>query len=235
MPKKTITPFTYYSFRYDYEDDVTRDKILAFIKRECPKYAIFDEISSVVEKKHIQGKIGKCISSEQLRKHFKEAFPNLFSKSNYSIKDIKEPENYDSYICKDGVPLLNNVFEDDYIALQKIKHNEIQKKVIAADAKKKTTTFTYDVAKEFVDKYPDQAFQIINEHYEYRCDKSVTESAKKTLLHFLLKRLGKVAKVFDDNVLQRMYNGIKNYIIMTSGRDDVEYNYISTFENRITL
>lgn len=233
MPKTSSTPFTYYSFRYDYPDDITRDKILSFIKRECMKYAIFDEVSTEVGKKHIQGKIGKAISDVQLRKHFKEAFPKMLVKSNYSLGIIKDAEKYDSYICKDGKALINNIFTSEYIDQQVEKHNQIINEIKVKDIKK-SKTFTEDVAIEFTEKYPNLCSLIISEYGEYKPDKSKTEDAKKMLLGFLLKRLGKIAKVFDNNVLQRMYNGLKNYIIMNAS-DEYPSGYIQSFEHKIEL
>lgn len=214
MPKTTTTPFTYYTFRYDYTDDNDVERIKKYVIRDIPKYALFLEISADVKKKHIQGKLGKCISEEQLRKHFKKEFPNLFVKSNYSIKSIKDIEKYDSYICKDGNVLCNNVFTDEYIQEQVEIHKD---NVIAFESKKQkntTETFTQKVFKDFCKEFP---FDVkdIQTRFQMNSDyhKEVYDKACKNLLRYLLKRLGDVVKVFDDTVLQRMYNGLKNSII----------------------
>jgi len=214
MPKTTVTPFTFYSFRFDYDDETIVDKIKGYVIREIPKYALFLEVSQDVKKKHIQGKIGKCISEEQLRKHFKKEFPNVFEKSNYSIKSIKEPENYDSYICKDGNVLCNNVFTDEYIQAQKEKHIELHQKFVSKKEKNLSVTFTQKVFNDFIKECPDEV-QDIQTRYQMNSDyhKDVYDKACKKLLGFLLKRLGDLVKVFDDNVIQRMYNGIKNSIV----------------------
>jgi len=237
MPKHSVTPFTYYTFRFDYDDDMLVDKIKSYVLREIPKYALFLEVSSDVKKKHIQGKLGKAISEEQLRKHFKKEFPNLFVKSNYSIKDIKEPEKYDSYICKDGNVLCNNIFNEQYILDQVALHKE---KITEFETKAKKTiapvTFTEKVFRDFVTQCPHDVTTIQLSYYDYKptdAEKKRNEDACKVLLAYILKRLGKIAKVFDDNVLQRMYNGIKNSIIQLD--DKSAEGFVKKLENRIVL
>ena len=60
---------------------------------------------------------------------------------------------------------------------------------------------------------------------------------QKHLLSFILMRLGKTAKVFDAAVLQRMYNGIKNYILHSDSnpyKTDL-YKHYSYWEKHISL
>lgn len=234
MPKKASTPFTYYTFRYDYTDDNQVEKIKNYIEKEIPKYAIFNEISDVVGKKHLQGKIGKEISEIQLRKHFKAEFPDWFIKSNYSIVRINDEEKYDSYICKGGKVVINNIFTDDYIKEQVEKHKEIVTKGDNKKEKLKTLNFYQQVAVDFVKQYPKECEYI--QWIPYKPDdnnKKLQQDALVTLLDYLLKRLGSLAKEFDDNMLQRKYNGIKNYIIQL----DVEASRAQTnkYKNRIEL
>ena len=235
MPKKTTTPFTYYTFRYDYTDDNVVQKIKQYIINEIPKYALFLEVSQEVGKNHIQGKLGQCISEEQLRKHFKAVFPGVFTKSNYSIKAIKDPESYDSYICKDGKPLCNNVFTPEYIQEQVDKHKVLHTAFVSAKQKKETTlTFTQKVFKDFCAECPLDVTQIQSIYYnptDY--EKKCYDDSCQKLLSFLLKRLGKAVKVFDDNILQRMYNGIKNSIMMID--DDYASLVVQSYKNRIIL
>lgn len=216
MPKKSNTPFTYYSFRYDYQTDDEIERIKSYIIREIPKYAIFIEISTEVGKKHIQGKLGKCLSEVQLRKHLKEEFPQ-FEKSNYSIAVIKDIEKYDSYICKDGKPLCNNVFTEEYILEQVNKHvNLVQDNIIRKDKIKASIPFTQKVFEEFVKKHSAHVAHIQTYSYLYNPTDYERDSYDKScefLLGFLLKHLGGVVKVFDDCVLQRMYTGLKNSIL----------------------
>jgi len=215
---KTKTPFTFYTFRYDNEDTSVFEKIKAYIIREIPKYAVFIEISTEVGKTHIQGKIGKCISHEQLRKHFKSEFPNLFDKSNYSIAPIKDIEQWDSYICKDGNVLCNNVFTQEFIDEQVEKHkvcvNNHKKKM---EKKQSAVSFTQKVFADFLIEFPLDVRDIqYYSHYEgtlTEYELKCYDRATSSLLSYILKRLGKVVKVFDDCVLQRLYSGIKNSII----------------------
>lgn len=216
MPKKSITPFTYYAFRYDYQTDLEVEKLRSYIVREIPKYAIFIEVSTEVGKKHVQGKLGKCLSEVQLRKHLKEEFPQ-FEKSNYSLSVIKDVEKYDSYICKDGKPLCNNVFSEEYILEQVIKHTSIVQEFDAKKSNKsKFQTFTQKVLEEFLKKYNGHVIHIQQFSYLFNPTDYERESYDKScefLLGFLLKNLGDVVKVFDDSILQRLYTGLKNSIL----------------------
>lgn len=236
MPKVSQTPFTYYTFRYDYQDDNDIEKIKSYILANIPKYAIFKEISSDVGKKHIQGKLGKALSLVQLRKQLKEAFP-MFIKSNYSIADVKDVDKYDSYICKDGDVLCNNIFTEEYIKEQV----EIHKQNVAVFDKKQkdraeTVTFTKSVANDFCKLFSSDVVVIQQGLREYKPSDYEKASYRKScnvLLNYLLKRLGKIAKVFDDNVLQRMYSGIKNDVVT---RDEVSCaDNWKSYEFRIKL
>lgn len=234
MPKVSQTPFTYYTFRYDYQDDNDIEKIKSYIIANIPKYAIFKEISSEVGKKHIQGKLGKPLSLVQLRKQLKEAFP-MFIKSNYSIADVKDVDKYDSYICKDGDVLCNNIFTEEYIKEQVEIHKQ---KVSIFDKKEKakTQTFTQSVFTDFCKLYPADVTVIQCGAQEYKPSDYEKESYLKscrTLLSYLLKRLGKVVKAFDDNVLQRMYTTIKNAVIELDDNSSA-YN-TKPYEYRIKL
>lgn len=235
MPKQSVTSFTYYSFRYDYDDDDVIEKIRKYIVSQYPKYAIFKEVSSEVSKKHIQGKIGKALSLVQIRKHFKAEFPDLFVKSNYSIGEIKDEDKYDSYICKDGDVLCNNIFTPEYIADAVELHKN---KVTEFNIKQKTRVgvlpFTHKVRDDFLLEFPVETKIIQYVMYKPNdYEKKVYNDACKSLLRFLLKRLGKIAKVFDDNILQRMYTGIKNSIIMLDPL--AESAQTDFYENRIQL
>lgn len=235
MPKKSSTPFTYYTFRYDYDNDQIIEKIKTYIVTNYPKYAIFIEVSQEVQKKHIQGKIGVALSEEQLRKQFKKQFPDVFVKSNYSISSVKEPEKWDSYICKDGKPLCNNIFTQEYIDEQVKIHSE---KVIAFKSKeqKKVLNFTQQVLEDFMKEFPLDVNQIRYHYYDVKPSDYIIQRYKEStenLLGYILKRLGKVVKVFDDNILQRMYTGIKNSIITSD--DNSSCKLIEQYKNRIVL
>ena len=235
MPKTTTTSFTYYAFRFDYTTEEEKEKVKAYIIREIPKYAMFDEVSTEVGKNHIQGKLGKCISDVQLRKHLKSQFPQMI-KTNYSLSIIVDAEKYDSYICKDGKVLCNNVFTDEYIQEQ-VKIRDDNKSQFQVKVKKiKTIPFTQQVFEEFVKKFTAEVETIQLFSYKHNpTDYEVhrVKIAHEALLGYILKRLGCVTKVFDDNILQRMYNGIKNSILLldeNSGAAQVIY-----YSSRINL
>lgn len=237
MPKQSTTPFTYYSFRYDYDDLVLLGKIKKYIEVNIPKYAIFDEISDDVKKKHIQGKIGVKLSLVQLKKNLNKEFPNVFVRSNYSIADIKKPDDYDSYIAKDGKVFMNNIpeFTQEYITEQVKKHKTL---VTAFENKKQKSesskTFTEKVTEDFIKENPIDCDYIRSPFYKPNdYEKKLYDIACQKLLQYILKRLGKISKVFDDNILQRMYNGIKNGIIQTD--DKCSHLVMKSYENRIQL
>jgi len=235
MPKQSITPFTYYTFRYDYTDDTMVEKIKKYFMRDFPKYALFLEVSQDVNKNHIQGKIGKALSLVQVRKNLLAEFPNVFSKSNYSISDIKKPDEYDSYICKDGNVLCNNVFDDEYILSQKEKHIVLHNAFENKKQKKNATvSFTQKIFQDFCKEYPFDVRDIQCRFYQPTdYEKNVYDKACESLLKFILKRLGDVVKVFDDNVLQRMYNGVKNAILALD--DKCSHTLLEHYKNRIQL
>ena len=235
MPKKSITPFTYYTFRFDYADDNQLEKIKKYIIRDFPKYAMFIEISTEVKKQHIQGKIGRALSLEQTRKLLIKEFPNTFTRSNYSMSLIDKPEEYDSYICKDGKVLCNNVFEPDYIQAQVDKHKEL---VVAFKKKKEKTqniTFTQKIFNDFQIDNPLDVRDIIYRKEYNPTDEDIKcyDKACQTLLTYILKRLGKAVKCFDTNILQRMYNAIKNSILTLN--PNYELNVFKDYKNLIQL
>lgn len=237
MPKKSITPFTYYTFRFDYQNEEQLEKIKTYILGNVPKYAIFREISDVVGKPHIQGKVGIALSDEQLRKNIRAALPNMFIRSNYTIAAITDSDLYDSYICKDGVVFMNNVFTSEYI-LEQVeirKQNKVAFETKIQKAKSAPVTFTHSVFVDFCKLFPHDVTQIqLGKPYNASdYEKASYLKACNVLLSYILKRLGKIAKVFDDNVLQRMYNGIKNSIIELD--DTSSANNYKTYENRIVL
>jgi len=228
MPKHSVTPFTYYTFRYDYTDDVIVEKLKNYFIREFPKYAIFKEVSDVVGKKHLQGKIGKALSNIQVRKNLLSEFPNVFNRTNYSCVPIEKPDEYDSYICKDGDVLINNVFSQEFIdeavALRKKNVSEFTKQQTKRSA---NLPFTLKVVLDFMVEYPIETQIIQSPEYKMTdSQQKIYDKACEGLLFYLLKRLGKIAKQFDDNILQRMYNSIKNHILMCDDKaSQVQKNF----------
>lgn len=237
MPKKSITPFTYYTFRYDFPNEDMIDKVMNCIKRLFPKYAIFREISDEVEKPHLQGKIGVALSLIQARKNLQADMPGVFVKTNYSLKEITKPEGYDGYIAKHGNVVGCNIdtFTPEFIQEQVDKHKQLKTAFESKKQKKEsTTTFTQKVMADFILKFPIETDHIRSPFYKPNdYEKKVYDNACRTLLKFILKRLGDVVKVFDDNVLQRMYTGIKNGILQADEKCCEEV--VNMYENRIQL
>lgn len=226
MPTKSITEFTWYSFRADYVLDTFKQELQTWLDGYYLKHnyklewVLFDEVSSVVGKKHIQGKIGVALSSIQFVKHIRQQFPHLV-KSHFSCADIKDLEKYDSYIAKDGVLFSQNTevpFTQEYIQQQKEKHLQMTD-AFEKKKQKQTDTFTQRVFREFIKEYPYET-QVISQYaYKYSLTDSETKEYNiccKKLLGLLLKKLGLIVKVFDDNQLQKMYNSVKTAIIQSS-------------------
>lgn len=235
MPKKSTTPYTLYTFRYDFKCDILVDKISKFIVRSYPLYAIFKEISDVVQKPHIQGKIGVALSLVQLRKQFKAEFPGVFEASNYSISLVEKPDEYDKYIAKEGNKLCCNDtrFTEEFIQEQVASHKTLK---TAFESKKQklegAKTFTEKVSDDFIKLFPIDCDNIRFPFYKPTdSEKSLYDTSCEKLLKYILKRLGNISKVFDDNILQRMYNGVKNAILQADDR--CSQGVLEMYKNRI--
>jgi hypothetical protein len=103
-------------------------------------------------------------------------------------------------------PELKNLEQN--ILVQNKKHSQNKKNL-------RRKTFLQKVVDEFIKEYPDETIYIQREFYKPNdYEKKLYTDACEELLNFLLLKLASNAKMFDDNILQRMYNGIKNSIIL---------------------
>jgi len=216
MPTISKAPFTYFTFRFDYESEQQLTQLSSWVLANCAKYALFDEVSDVVEKKHIQGKLGIKLGLIQFRKIIKKSLTFLQG-TNYSMAEIKEPDKYDSYICKTGKMWLNNIFDESFILAQVSKHEDL---VLEFKNKKQKApvAFLAKVSAEFLTLYPArvillQTYYWRTAHYSTDLEKDANKIETAFLLAFLLKRLGNAVKAFDNCVLQRLYTGLKNSIV----------------------
>lgn len=170
-----------------------------------------------------------------MRKNLRADLPNVFEGTNYSISNIDDDIAYNSYIAKEGNLVASNIdtFTPEFIQEQVDKHKQLKTAFESKKQKKEsTTTFTQKVMADFILKFPIETDHIRSPFYKPNdYEKKVYDNACRTLLKFILKRLGDVVKVFDDNVLQRMYTGIKNGILQSDDRccDEV----VKMYENRI--
>lgn len=223
----------YISFRYDLPEnseqpeDYYIDAIKKYIVANFMKYAIAYEIASETKKPHLQGKILIKKDKDTVRKNMKKDL-GFFCRSNYSLAIIKEPEKYDSYICKDGKFIINNIFTEEYILEQVKKHNEIVEKYKEVQK----LTFTQRVAKDYKEENKN-CLGIIRQYSYSEAKVLELEIAHEDLLKYILKRLGKVVKCFDERELQRIYNGVKNSIIYEN--DDTLERAVQFFSKRIEL
>jgi hypothetical protein len=241
---KSETPFTYYAFRFDIDwriDSPLLNQLKSYIISEFPKYSIFQEISDIEKKPHLQGKIGKALSRQQVIKNIKKAFKDTFVGSNYCIAEIKEPEKYDSYFCKSNNIFMNNIFTQSQIdyfneIYESVKH-ELENNHGVKIKQSKSKTFLQKVVYEFNQQHY-ECVEILHHYHVYNWnltedEKSKTLSSKITLLKHLMKMLGSNGKVFDTNILQRMYNGIYNSIIQQN--EDAANHYLGTLIEKIIL
>jgi len=207
-----------YTFRLDVEwreneekhEGVFLNQLKDYIKANMPQYALFCEISKKTKKPHIQGIIASKYKVENIRKRFKDIWSYKFVKPFYSIVEVKDEQKYLSYISKEGLPWLNNLLSQEEI-------DEFNEKYEGEDNIQKSITFTQKVLKEFRDTYKYE-YDVIRHFsfFNYKMDDHDTKllnDAKGHLLSFILKKLGNIAKVFDEVILQRIYNGVKNGII----------------------
>ena len=222
------------TFRFDYSSVEEKTTVLKYIEKTFTTYAIADEIAEKTKKLHLQGKVYIRKSIETERRDIKKQC-NFLERTNYSMAPIRKAiEEYDSYICKSGNMVLNNIFTIDYILEQVKKHNECvtnyQEKV-----KKETKlkpSFTKQISIDFKKEFPQQAEFINKFSYQKGKDMDMTESHKE-LLCFILTRLGSIAKVFDKCILQRMYNGVK-FALINDNKETLD-NATEFFVNEIEL
>lgn len=205
--------------------DKRQKQVINYIEHNFMKYAIAFEISTITKKPHLQGKIFITKDLETVRKNMKKDL-GFLNRSNYSLAIIKEPEKYDSYICKDGNLILNNVFTDEFIKESMEKHKE----VIVKNQENEKLTFTQRIARDY--KIENECGIIKQFSYSNACDLELNK-AHEHLLRYILKRLGKVVKCFDERELQRIYNGVKNSIIYEN--EDTLEREVQFYSKRIEL
>jgi len=214
----------YLTFRFDYEEhESILPAILDFIKANCSSYVIFDEIAEKTKKKHIQGKIIPVKSMETFRRKLQESFVNVFIKSNYSIAKVNK-EYYDSYICKDGHVVINNIWTEDEIKELQSKHVPKQEFIAQCKEKKKLQTWSQKVAEEMEIEIPDAIDKYIKllqfeslgtDNYSGYQFEQFTD-AKNRMLEFMLDRMGTAVKTLSSSIINGLFYGITNYFLMKS-------------------
>ena len=208
----------YYTFRYDYTDKTFLDILLPYIKRECSKYVIFDEIASETGKFHIQGKIMPCKSCIRFREDMRKQYKGFFERSNYSIAPIQKPDEYDLYICKDKKPLINNVWTDAEINDKSKAYWECNKTIqIKKEKKDKALTWSQQLTEAIRKKYPGKQFKYYAEDI-----KIIGEETLKAL-GVSSKKLG--TKIYQEIVLGQLnalnpdHSGLRDLMYMNAFPD----------------
>jgi hypothetical protein len=240
---KAQTPFTYYTFRFDINWQIESsllNQIKNYIISEFPKYSIFQEISDETKKPHIQGIIGKALSRQQIIKNIKKSFKDVFVGSNHSIADITDFEKYKSYICKSNNIFVNNYFEQSEIDKYNEEYKIIENQIVDNGSKikkSKSKTFLQKVVYEFNNQFSEHV-EIIHYYHIYNWKLTEDEvlqayNSKVILFRHLMKMLGSSAKIFDSNMLQRMYNGIYNSIIQQ--HEDAAKHYVDKLMESLSL
>lgn len=215
----------FYTFRFDYEGHEAKLPVLLdYIKFNCSKYVIFNEVAKETKKLHYQGKIMPTKSINTFRRNLLKGFP-MFKRSNYSIAPIRK-EGYDLYICKDGDVVINNVWTADEINDRQQQFNETADG-FAAEAKKKAKpleTWSQRVAKEMEDKIPNViqtymnliVFEELGIH-EFTANEFQTfKNAKLNMLEFMLDRMGNAVKTLSKSIINSLFYGVTNHFLMKS-------------------
>ena len=155
----------YYTFRYDYPSIEVLEELKKFIKQNCTKYVLFDEIAEETKKKHVQGKIYPVRSIETFRRNLLEKFnlknkDKVFDRYNYSIAEIKK-EGYDKYICKGKVVWINNAFTEEEIDKNYSDYWELNKEIKnkTKTGKEKPLTWSQELTKSIKEKYPNREWK----------------------------------------------------------------------------
>lgn len=236
MPKKSETPFSYYTFRYDYPNEEMLQKVVSCVKRLFPKYVLFKEVSDVVKKPHLQGKVGVALSLIHARKKLRLDLPNVFVGTNYSMTQIDDEEAYDSYIAKEGNIVVCNIekFTEEFIEEQVEKHIGLKTAFESKKQKKLSKSFTLEVADDFVEEFPIESDYLQMRFYKPSdYERELYEKACEKLLNFLIKRMGSVAKIHDDVIIQRLFNGVKNSIVVRNEKCCEQV--VKMYKNRIEI
>lgn len=211
-----------FTFRLDVEwrenkqpnEAVFLSQLKDFIKSNFPQYAIFFEISRKTKKPHAQGVLHSTKKREATAKMFKTIWPSRFVKPFYSLVEVDDEDKYSSYICKDGIQFVNNLFFQEQI-------NEFNEKFKNVEYREKALTFTQKVFKDFINEYTTDCNTLRHlSYYNYKLteqEKDMLKQSKDVLIGYILKRLGNLCKVFDCHTLTKIYNGILNAIL----QDDI--------------
>ena len=214
----------YLTFRFDYETHESKlQAILDFIKANCSSYAIFDEVAEKTKKKHIQGKIIPVKSMETFRRQLQQSFVNVFIKSNYSIAKV-EKEYYDTYICKDGNIVINNIWTEQEIKDLQAKHIPKQEFIQQCKEKKKLQSWSQKVAEEMEKEIPDVIQKYIEllqfetlDNSDFSCyEFTQFKNAKESMLEFMLDKMGTAVKTLSSSIINGLFYGITNHFLMKS-------------------
>lgn len=237
MPKRDNV-FKYSTFRVDvsFDDHVMLDRLEKWIKSESMSYLIMKEVSDVVQKEHLQGKIGTKLSVSRLRQKFKEVFPEIHH-GMYSIQEVDKPQQYDQYICKGEKHGLwtewirTDIFTDDWIDGNHNLYWNVNSELLGfINTKKKrlsAVSFTQKMTKLLqeqhtcvVDKYISLTLEYNKNDYE----NNELDKIRLEIFGLIMKELGSISKVFDDHVLIKLWNGITNSFIQQSSYDVSSHN-----------
>lgn len=213
----------YYTFRFDYEG--YEDKLSAltnFIKAQCSKYAIFDEVAEKTGKLHYQGKLMPVQSLVTFRRKLLLAFP-FCHRSNYSIAPVRK-DSYDIYISKDGKVVINNVWTEEEI--QKLKDQYVKPSEYAKVMKEKkpNETWSQRIASEMEKQIPNTIQRYIEliqfetlTGEQFSCEEfNEFTKLKLNMLEFMLSKMGSAVKTLSKHVINGLFYGIINHFLMKS-------------------
>lgn len=119
------------------------------------------------------------------------------------VSEIRDTARMIAYCLKDG-DYKTNIPHDELEQYKKISFKVVKEKPT------KALTFLQKITEELSTKYPDKL-------WDPKC-----YDDNEIVLDTILDRLGDITKVFDDQTLSKMYNGVINSLAMTP-RDRTEY------------
>lgn len=119
-------------------DDVTSDRLKAYVDAHAERYGIkrvlmYDEVSDVVQKQHLQGIIGlvPLPDAQTQNKHIatmRKSLQSFFDRrgTQLSFKQVKDYTGYTAYIVKQGNQVLNVGYTPDEVRAFEAKAQEVQ-------------------------------------------------------------------------------------------------------------
>lgn len=222
------------------EDNEKIQQVMLWLRSVTNVMIVAKENGSITEKKHIH-----CLFEHDpkklstLRQQFLKKFDCYKGNKSYSLESIKkELENNQRYLCKGEKEGEHNILWSIYTdsEIQKF-HNDYWQQNASQnyskkDKEKTNTSWSQKVKLEFNIIHEQYVNTIIHYHSDYQPSdylKTQYEEARRQLFNFILKCLGKSAKLLDEQIIRKLYNGIMNQYIQQDAKASETFgNYFFT-------